>query len=304
MRETCGRICQHAEMCGRRGEMRESPAECGRVGNYALCEVMNILPLNHCVYNKKRFAGGFTYFKGGKKSQIDFILTNNAGRRNVEEFTMVTEGWHFSDHIPLDMKSRLNYDISALSLLLRSKSLIELTTPKRNNCLKTFKKDFDFTAAKIIMETNAVNISLDCNSLSADFIVQRLHAEMGDVIGKTVKKLPKRQTLDLDTSAMDDCDECFKKYLNELTKGNSDALPELYKDYQDKRNKLNAELFSKSDRKYKNIIECKDSKRLWGMINWKGDMSSPSNHPPIEELSEHFSTLYEPIEDDGDIQSL
>ncbi len=154
------------------------------------------------------------------------------------------------------------------------------------------------------MEENAVNISRDCTSLSADFIVHRLHAEMGNAIGKTVKKLPRKDTLELDKSAMDDCDECFRIYLAELNKGNSDVLPELYKQYQEKRNKLNAELFSKSDRKYKNIIDCNDSKRLWGMINWKGDMSSPSNHPPIEELSEHFCTLYEPIEDDGDIESL
>ena len=268
-----------------------------------MCEVTNILPLNHCVYNKKKFAGGFTYFKGGKKSQIDFVLTNNVGRRNIEEFTMVTEGWHFSDHIPLDMQSRLCYDISALSLLLRSKSLIELTQPKRNNCLKTFKNDFDFNAAKFIMEANAVNIARDCTSLSADFIVQRLHAEMGDAIKRTAKP-SKRYNPNLDTSAMDDCDESFNKYLTELNKGNNDTLPELYNDYQEKRNKLNAELFTKSDKKYKSVIDCKDSKRLWGMINWKGDMSSPSNHPPIEELSEHFCSLYEPIQDDGDLQSL
>ena len=269
-----------------------------------MCEVMNILPLNHCIYKKKTFAGGHTYFKGGKKSEIDFIVTNNVGRRNVEDFTMVTEGWHFSDHIPLDLKSRLNYDISALSLLLRSKSLIKQTMPQRNNILKTFKKDFDFNAAKNILKDNATNISSDCASLSADFIVHRLHAEMGDAIGKTMKKNPRRDTIEPDKSAMNECDECFRKYLNELSKGNDDVLPDLYKKYQEKRSKLNAELFSNFDRKYKNVIDCNDSKRLWGMINWKGDMSSPSNHPPIEELSEHFSTLYEPIEDDGDIQSL
>ena len=32
--------------------------------------------------------------------------------------------------------------------------------------------------------------------------------------------------------------------------------------------------------------------------------SSPSNHPQIEELSEHFRLLYEPLEEDGDLKSL
>ena len=166
-----------------------------------MCEVMNILPLNHCIYNKKKIAGGFTYFKGGKKSQIDFIVTNNAGRRKIDEFSLVTEGWHFSDHIPLDLKVHLSYDISALSLLLRSKSLIESTQPIRKHCLKTFKKDFDFNAAKLIIEENAVNISRDCASLSADFIVNRLHAEMSDAVERTLKP-SRRYTTDIDKTAM------------------------------------------------------------------------------------------------------
>ena len=286
-------------------EANVDKGENGNTSSFSdMCEVMNILPLNHCTYYKKKFAGGFTYFKGGKKSQIDFIVTNNAGRKNVDEVSLVTEGWHFSDHIPLDLKVNLTYDVSALSLLLRSKSLIEPTQPIRKHCLKTYKKDFDFDAAKILMEAQAVNITADCNMLSADLIVRRLHAEMGDVIGKTTKNLPKRRNLDVDVKAMDDCDESFRKYLTELEKGNSDSLPDLYQNYQEKRNKLNAELFAKSDRRYKNVIESRDSKRLWGMINWKGDMSSPSNHPPIEELADHFSTLYEPIKEDGDLQSL
>ena len=53
--------------------------------------------------------------------------------------------------------------------------------------------------------------------------------------------------LDVDVKAMDDCDESFRKYVTELEKGNSDSLPDLYQNYQEKRNKLNAELFAKFD---------------------------------------------------------
>ena len=99
---------------------------------------------------------------------------------------------------------------------------------------------------------------------------------------------------------MKECDDCFKLYLTELDKDNPENLDVLYQNYQVKRKELNKELFTQSDKKYKNIIDCNDSKRLWGMINWKGDTSSPTNHPPIEELCEHFTQLYVPIEDDGD----
>ena len=154
------------------------------------------------------------------------------------------------------------------------------------------------------MNAKSTDIARDCATLSGDQIVKRLHEEMGDVIGKTIKHVPQRRNIDLDKKTMDECDESFKKYLDELKKGNNDALGELYQNYQEKRNKLNAELFVKTDRKYKNVIDCKDSKQLWGMINWKGEMKSTNNHPPIEELCEHFSMLYEPMEDDGNLQSL
>ena len=36
-----------------------------------MCELLNILPLNHSFYGGKYFVGGYTYFKGNKKSQID-----------------------------------------------------------------------------------------------------------------------------------------------------------------------------------------------------------------------------------------
>ena len=170
--------------------------------------------------------------------------------------------------------------------------------------MKTFKKEFDFNAAKNILESNAVNISTDCTYSPPDFIVNRLHEEMKNAI--ITSTTPSRRSIvnNENTTIMRECDECFELYLSELEKGNSVLLPELYNDYQMKRKKLNNHLFRSSDRKYKSMIDCKDSKRLWGMINWKGETTSPTNHPPIEELSEHFSQLYEPIQDDGDLESL
>ena len=51
-----------------------------------MCETLKILPLNHMIYLKKIFEGGFTYYKANKTSQIDFVLTNNSGRRNIVDF--------------------------------------------------------------------------------------------------------------------------------------------------------------------------------------------------------------------------
>ena len=58
--------------------------------------------------------------------------------------------------------------------------------------------------------------------------------------------------------------------------------------------------------KYKLIVDNKNSKDLWRAIDWSGEIkiSAPLQHPHIEELSEHFTTLYEPIKNDGDISQL
>ena len=79
-----------------------------------MCEVLKVLPLNHCIYYKREFKGGYTYFKANKKSQIDFVVTDNFGRMNVFDFDLVVSGWHFSDHLPVDVTIRCKYNINVL----------------------------------------------------------------------------------------------------------------------------------------------------------------------------------------------
>ena len=144
-------------------------------------DILNILPINHCIFSGKQFDGGHTYFKANKKSQIDFLITDNFGRRNVEHFELVHSGWHFSDHIPIDLNIRFKYDINSISLLIRSRSTLECVDPvNRSNALKLFSnKKFDLTAAKALLMENAEEISNICHiTLSSDFIVNRLHVEM------------------------------------------------------------------------------------------------------------------------------
>ena len=49
--------------------------ENGNKSNFRdMCEVLNILPLNHCIYKRKTFPGGYTYFKGGKSPKSTMSL--------------------------------------------------------------------------------------------------------------------------------------------------------------------------------------------------------------------------------------
>ena len=279
-----------------------------------MCDILNILPLNHCIYLKKLFDGDFTYFKANKKSQIDFVLTDNVGRRNVDQFVIVHSGWHFSDHLPIDTDVRCKFEICALSLLIRSRSTMESTgicnTYNRSNNFKLYnRKKYDFNAAKELLSERSDEITNICQiSLSSDFIVNRLHKEMGNMIDNTLLRDHRPAINNVKQASMKECDQEFEKYMKELRRIPQDVLKveECYSNYQLKRNTLNQNLLTMNNNKYKSIIESNDSKKLWASIDWSGNLKkkSPSNHPQIEELSEHFRLLYEPLEDDGDLNTL
>ena len=52
MREICGRLLAVRKRAGGRGEMRESPAECGRVGNYVALLTIHHNPVTWSVVVK------------------------------------------------------------------------------------------------------------------------------------------------------------------------------------------------------------------------------------------------------------
>ena len=102
----------------------------------AMCEALNILPLNHCIYYDKSLDGDFTYHKSGKRSQIDFILTDNRGRRFVNIFDIVKTGWHASDHLPLDLQIKLNWKNGLTCFTKTSKRTRSLLLSTRNQAPK------------------------------------------------------------------------------------------------------------------------------------------------------------------------
>ena len=104
-------------------------------------------------------------------------------------------------------------------------------------------------------------------------------------------------------TTIDECDLLFQQYLNEIKNNtyNHNNTKEAYQLYQTKRNKLNFEIINGYKNKYKFAFESNDPKKLWsGNLN----KSYPKAHPSIEKMSEYFYTLYEPIVDDGDLQTL
>ena len=121
-----------------------------------VCDLLNILPLNHCIYYNEYFDGNCTYYKGIKKSQIDFVLTNDIGRSNVKSFKIVKSGWHISDHLSLDIQLCVTYVIDSYALLIRTNSLKEEYSVIHNRkSIIRFKDKFGINEAKKILSERA-----------------------------------------------------------------------------------------------------------------------------------------------------
>ena len=95
----------------------------GRIYGVNLCKTTDIFPVNHLHYKTQRFPGDFTYHKGNKKSQIDFVFTNTEGLNYITNLTLPAENWLLSDHRPTLLEVDVP-DIILLSMLLvRAKEL-------------------------------------------------------------------------------------------------------------------------------------------------------------------------------------
>ena len=193
------------------------------------------------MYRNKVFDGGYTYFKANKKSQIDFVVTNNSGRKNVENGKLVTSGWHFSDHLPIDLTIRSEYHINVLAVYIRCKALI---TPDEHFShkitLKSNRNIIDINKAKRMLMDNAEKLTANSYTYnSAEKITDDIHTLLDIIIKET--SFVKRRVTDCKHDGMKECDRIFNIYLEELYKTPCDVekTRKFYNHYQEKRNELN-----------------------------------------------------------------
>ena len=272
-----------------------------------ICEVQRLLPINHMIYYGKHFDGGYTYFKAGKMSQIDFILTNNQGRRLISNFQIMQTGWHESDHLPLTLSLKVPVMFRANMLLQRTIQL-EPYIPSQQPLLHTHKYEFNVEEAKNELSACSVTIIDACSldTWNADHILQCLKEHVDPMLEKTKIRKDRVPSNGNDLLTMsDECDRLFKKYVDGLSDEHcSDQRRKMNcESYQKQRNTLNNINMMKHENEYSNILKSGDDKKLWNKINWSGKLTSPpTNQPNVSELADHFETLYQPLEEENFIE--
>ena len=109
------------------------------------------------MYNSKEFPGDFTYIKADMKSQIDFALIDRIGRKLIQEFNIIQENWHLTDHKPIELQLSLNLNIDSSTLYLRAVDLnFDITNIKQN--IARFNKLYDYGKTESYLIANRESI--------------------------------------------------------------------------------------------------------------------------------------------------
>jgi hypothetical protein len=95
----------------------------GRTFFKDLCVVGNVKPINGLKFSQKTFKNDFTFLRSNGRSQIDFCLTNQIGRRKVKDFDILSNDWHISDHRPIKLQLEIECGIDIGGLIKRANDL-------------------------------------------------------------------------------------------------------------------------------------------------------------------------------------
>ena len=77
-----------------------------------ICKSFKCYVVNNLKFKSTTFKGDFTFYKGERKSQNDIALANMTALEKLKQFQIYNELWNPSDHTPVSVSFKMNYDIS------------------------------------------------------------------------------------------------------------------------------------------------------------------------------------------------
>ena len=201
-----------------------------------------LIPINHLIKGNKTYHSDFTFHRGDHKSQIDWIIANNSAISSISNFKVCSDFPSVSDHLPVMVE--FNIDLSVpLSTILDS--ICDITKEKNNHSVrKNFKYEnvdkllFTTLCSKYLQEIEKDQSLSNQNSM--------LSQKVNDILYKSAKESTKKNSMSAQGS-----------------------IQHQSKEYKPMMKEINDE----ERRRWKQILESRDSKKLWKQINWKGDMN-------------------------------
>ena len=276
------------------GNVDASSNKHGRTYGRDICTMGGIFPLNHLTHRGNVFEGDFTYFKGEKKSQIDFVFTCNEGLKIVKSFSIIKDNWHLSDHRPVSVEISAARMVNSAFVLRRAKELNYEYQPNRPSIVRHLGSyDLNLFSNYLLENDNTIQADvlqeIQKNNISGAIAKFDIHLHEAH----RVSKKKKRAADEVSKVHMEKANSEFDNYKLSLIGQSADDPEAAYRKYQAARNCITSDMYSKEHRKWKNLLKNDNPKALWQHIDWKGNLSkSEIVRPTNDELALHFEKLY------------
>lgn len=271
-----------------------------------LCRTTNLLPINHLRYNDQIFPGQFTFYRGNKKSQIDYVLTNMKGLELIDTMQFVNKDWHISDHIPIALNLQLPVAIDLRAIYMRICDLNNETMTNREK-LKTSKHcEFNIEHFTEYLHESRTSLEEICQAdenleVITTNLVGQLQETVHDAIQRSRIKKDKSNITIVNMMATD-ANNKFETYTNAIKENESEErINQLWDDYQQSSRQITPSIIELQHSEWHNKIKSKSDKELWNSIDWNGKMEHqrPPDPPPLNELCAHFENLYTSPDDES-----
>ena len=259
-----------------------------------MCSVGNLFPVNHLVHRGKVFEGDYTYFKGEKKSQIDFVYTSKNGLKIIKNFAIAKDNWHLSDHRAISAELSSSRFVNSAFLLKRAKELNYEFEPNRSTIIRHLGSyDMDIFTDYLrdnesIIEKEVLAEISKCDVSNA---IVKLDIHLHEA--HRVAKKKERRAETKPEMFMLKANSEFDNYKNSLNGLSIDTPEKALRKYQLARSNVTSNMHGIENNRWNPLIEG-NPKSLWDSIDWKGNLAkSESIRPSNEELALHFEKLYE-----------
>ena len=258
-----------------------------------VCKSYSCFILNNLSIGEKNLDGDFTFCRGGMMSQNDLCLTNEAGLKNVEQFTIHKIGWNFSDHFPVSCEVKLSlYDDSIPSSA--SADILSEAGKCEKRQKKVASRWVDWGAYRTIAARSIELLNTHIDSLIRKPSTKLLNFVVdlfSDKLYKAAKMCEIKETEEVvgvaePSQGMETATGVLHSFSSGLSTWEEwdDARKQSVKEISDKH-------FSKLIDQWESALSTNDSRGIWDKINWKGgfsDEDTAEKSPEPEQLASQF----------------
>ena len=262
-----------------------------------ICSSYKCYILNNLTIGERKFDGDFTFHKGGRKSQNDICVTNEAGLCAVEGFFIHKIGWNFSDHLPVSVTVNLKLYDSSIPVSASADLLSDASKDANKRQRKVNSVHVDWDGYRVIATNELERMREKIEHLmvqpSSDNL-NRVVEGISDRLYKTVKTCESEVELQDDpreptiNPSMEVANMRLIEYSSGLCSWEewNDARKGAVKD-------INNKYYAKSIQMWNETLSSKDPKTIWDKIDWKGysvNNDIVDDAPEVDGLAEQFKS--------------